>query len=99
MQVPFKFCNWFCDQVLSSVSTFSMELLKKQLICVQFTFRVGQMATETHCVLREAYSDDALIQIMTHKWFRCFKNGRTSTDDDEQSGQPFKIWNSSRPCE
>jgi hypothetical protein len=34
-----------------------MELLKEQIICVQFSFKVGQMATETCRVLREAYSD------------------------------------------
>jgi hypothetical protein len=64
-----------------------MELLREQIICVQFSFKVRKMATETHRVLREAYSDDALSQIMTHKWFKCFKNRRTSTDDDDQSGR------------
>jgi hypothetical protein len=33
----------------------------------------------------EAYGDDALSQTMTYEWFRRFENGRTSTDNDEQS--------------
>jgi hypothetical protein len=30
--------------------------------------------------------DDDLSQTMTYKWFKCFKNGRTSTDGYKQSG-------------
>jgi hypothetical protein len=26
--------------------------------------------------------------MMTYEWFKHFKNGRTSMDDNEQSGQP-----------
>jgi hypothetical protein len=37
-------------------------------------------------MLREAYGDDASSQMMTYEWFKRFKNGRTSTDD-EQSGR------------
>jgi hypothetical protein len=39
--------------------------------------------------LREAYGDHALSQTTTYKWFKRSKNGRTSMDDDEQSGQPL----------
>jgi transposase len=38
-------------------------------------------------MLPEAYSDDACRQMTTYEWFKRFKNGRTSTDDDEQSGR------------
>jgi hypothetical protein len=44
-------------------------------------------AAETHNMLLEAYSDDALSQTMTYKWFIFFKN-RTSTDDNEWSDRP-----------
>jgi hypothetical protein len=74
-------------------------LLKEQIICVQFSFLVGKTASETHNVLHEAYSDDALSQTVTHKWFKCFKSGRASTDDDEQSGRPSKIRNLNCPGE
>jgi hypothetical protein len=42
-------------------------------------------AAETHNMLCEAYSDDALSQTMTYKWSKRFKNRRTSMDD-EHSG-------------
>jgi hypothetical protein len=63
-----------------------MESVKEQRICVKFCFRVGKTAAETHNMLLEAYSDDASSQTMTCKWFKRFKNGRTSIDDDQQSG-------------
>jgi hypothetical protein len=39
-------------------------------------------------MLREAYSIDALSQMTTYEWFKHFKNGRDSMDD-ERSGQPL----------
>jgi hypothetical protein len=60
-----------------------MESVGKQGICVKFCFKA-----ETHNMLRETYGDDALSQTTTYKWFKCFKNGRTSMDDDERSGRP-----------
>jgi hypothetical protein len=39
-------------------------------------------------MLCEAYGNDALSQMTTYEWFKHFKNGRTSMDDDERSGRP-----------
>jgi hypothetical protein len=86
--VPFSFYNWYCDQVCCYLGPFSMESVKEQRICFNFCFKVRKVATETHNMLREAYSDDAWSQMTTYKWFKRFKNGRTSTHDDQQSGQP-----------
>jgi hypothetical protein len=58
---------------------------KEQRICIKFCIEVGKTAAETHNMLREAYGDDALNQTTTYEWFKSFKNGRTSTDDDERS--------------
>jgi hypothetical protein len=63
-----------------------MESVKEQRICVKFCSRVGKTAAETHNMLLEAYDDDALSQMTTYERFKRFKNGRTSTDDDERSG-------------
>jgi ribosomal protein L37E len=68
--------------------TFHMESGKEQRVCVKFCFRVGKTTAETHNMLCEACGNDALCQMMAYAWFKCFKNGRTSTDDDEQSGGP-----------
>jgi hypothetical protein len=39
-------------------------------------------------MLREAYGDDVLSQMMTCEWFKHFKNGKTLMDGDKRSGRP-----------
>jgi hypothetical protein len=56
-----------------------------QRICFKLCFKVGQRSAETHSVLREVYGN-MLSQMKTYRWCRCFKNWRTSADDDEWSG-------------
>jgi hypothetical protein len=65
-----------------------MELVKEQRICVKFSFKVRKSPAETHRMLRKTYGNDALGQTTTYEWFKRFKNGRTSMDDDELSGRP-----------
>jgi hypothetical protein len=64
-----------------------MESVKEQRISVEFCFKVGKTAAETH-MLCEAYNDDASIRTMTYEWFKRFRTGRISTDDDELHGRP-----------
>jgi len=45
------------------------------------------MAAETYKMLKEAFGDNALGRTQTNEWFKCFKNGRMSVDD-EHSGRP-----------
>jgi hypothetical protein len=46
---------------------------------VKFCFKLGKTAPETHNMLHEAYSNDALNQTMIHEWFKYFKYERTPT--------------------
>jgi hypothetical protein len=39
-------------------------------------------------MLKETFGDNALGLTQTYEWFKCFKNGRMSVDDDERSGRP-----------
>jgi hypothetical protein len=50
--------------IKSVVVASSMKLVKEQIICVKFCFKVGRTDTETH-MLREAYGNDALSQTMS----------------------------------
>jgi hypothetical protein len=59
-----------------------MESVKEQIFCVKFCVILGKTAAETHNMLCEAYGDDALIQTITYEWFKRFKSGRTSMDDE-----------------
>jgi hypothetical protein len=63
-----------------------MELVKEQRICVKICFQVRKTAAEIHSMLHEAYGNDALCQMATYKWYKCFKNGRILVDDDEVFG-------------
>jgi hypothetical protein len=63
-------------------------VVKEQRICIKFCFKVGKTVTETHSMLNEACSNDAMSQTTISEWSKHFKNGRTSTDDNKQSGQP-----------
>jgi hypothetical protein len=39
-------------------------------------------------MLKEAFGDNALGQTQTYKWFKCFKKGWMSVDDEECSQRP-----------
>jgi len=39
-------------------------------------------------MLKEAFGDNALEQTQNYEWFKGFKNGRISVDDEERSGRP-----------
>jgi transposase len=62
--------------------------VKEQRIFIKFCFKLIKTAAEIHQMLKEAFGDHALGQKQTYEWFKRFKNGRMSVDDDERSGRP-----------
>ena len=44
--------------------------------------------TEIFQLLRQAYGEDCLSRAQCHEWYRRFKSGRTSIEDDSKSGRP-----------
>ncbi|PNF38978.1 hypothetical protein B7P43_G06608 [Cryptotermes secundus] len=63
--------------------------LREQRVCIKFCFKLGKTAAETHQMLKQALGENNLGQTQTSNWYKRFKNGRTSTDDD-RSGRPSK---------
>jgi hypothetical protein len=61
---------------------------KEQRICIKFCFKLKKTAAETHRMLKEAFGDNAMSQSKTCLWYKRFKDGRTSVNDDERSGRP-----------
>jgi histone-lysine N-methyltransferase SETMAR len=61
---------------------------KEQRIFIKFCFKLKKTAAETHRMLKEAFGDNAMSQSKTCLWYKSFKDGRTSVDDDERSGRP-----------
>jgi len=39
-------------------------------------------------MLQQAYGEDCLSRTQCHEWYRRFKSGRTSIEDDPTSGWP-----------
>ncbi|PNF30777.1 hypothetical protein B7P43_G06188, partial [Cryptotermes secundus] len=66
---------------------FSMADRREQRVCIKFCFKHGKTAAETHQMLKQAFGENSLGQTQTYNWYKRFKNGRTSTDDD-RSGRP-----------
>jgi len=62
--------------------------VKEQRICIKSCFKLGKAAAETHKMLKAAFGDIALGLTLTYEWFKRFKNGRMSVDDNERSGRP-----------
>jgi transposase len=44
-------------------------------------------------MLKQAFGDKAMSKTQTHKWYKHFKEGRTSIEDIERSGQPSTLKN------
>jgi hypothetical protein len=65
--------------------------VKEQRICIKFCFILGKMVSETHRMLKEALGDNVLGQTQTNEWFKRFKNGRMSVDDEERFGRPSTV--------
>ena len=59
--------------------------VREQRICIKFCFKLSKMALETHRMLKEAFGDNALGQTQTYEWFKRFKNGWISVNDEECS--------------
>jgi hypothetical protein len=62
--------------------------VKEQWICIKFCFKLSKMALKTHRMPKEAFGDNAVGQMQTYEWFKRFKNGRMSVDDEKFCGQP-----------
>jgi len=60
--------------------------VKGQRICIKFYFKLNKTAAETHRILKEAFVEQALSQARTFEWFKRFKDGRESVEDDKHSG-------------
>ena len=61
--------------------------VKEQRTCIKFCFKLNKTAAETHRMLKEAFGEQALSHARTFEWFRCFKDGWESAEDDKYSGR------------
>jgi len=50
--------------------------------------KIGKSVTETFEMLKIAFREEAMGRTQMYEWWKLFKEGRTSVDDDLRSGQP-----------
>jgi hypothetical protein len=50
--------------------------------------KLGESASETLEMLREAFGEYSLSQTIVFEWHSYFKVGRMSVEDDNRSGRP-----------
>ena len=58
-----------------------------QRICINFCFNLGKSCTQTIEMIKKAFVDESMGITHIKKWYRRFKNGRTSVDIDPRSGR------------
>ena len=61
--------------------------VKDQWIRIKFCFILGKAVSLTHRMIKEVFGDNVLGQTQTNEWFKRFKNGWMSVDDEERSGR------------
>ena len=70
------------------IAIFTMCESIEQCICIKFCFKIGKTTTEMNQLLQQAYREDAMGRTQVFDWFRRFKEGRTSVENDPHSGRP-----------
>ena len=55
--------------------------VKEQRICIKFCFKLNKTAAETHRMLKEAFSEQALSHAKKCEWFKRFKYGQKSVEN------------------
>lgn len=65
-----------------------MSEINEQRVCIKFCLKLGKNATETYTMIKTAFGNDYLSRSVIFEWFKRFKDGRQSTEDDPRSGRP-----------
>jgi transposase len=60
----------------------------EQRAAIKFYFELGKSAAKTYELLQKVYGSDSLSRSMTFEWFKRFREGQESLEDDERSGRP-----------
>ena len=64
-----------------------MAEVDEQRVCIKFCVRLGKTGSETFEMLKQAFGVSCMSRSRTFEWFGRFKNGRTSTANDDCSGR------------
>ncbi|KAJ8959646.1 hypothetical protein NQ318_021833 [Aromia moschata] len=60
----------------------------EQRVHLKFLVKLGKTFTETYSMLKEVYGNECLSRTQVFEWFKRFKVGRETTEDDPYPGRP-----------
>jgi len=78
----------YCISSLRFSDIGGMADVDEKRVCIKFCVSWGKMESETFEMLKQAFGDSCMSRSRTFEWFGSFKNGRTSTANDDRSGRP-----------
>ena len=55
---------------------------------IKFCYKLEKMVTETHEMLVQVYRTEAVSRKCVYDWFKRFRNGKETTEDEPYSGRP-----------
>ncbi|KAJ8963398.1 hypothetical protein NQ318_018877 [Aromia moschata] len=60
----------------------------EQRVNLKFLVKLGKTFTEAYAMLKEVYGNERLFRTQVFEWFKRFKEGRETTEDDPRPGRP-----------
>jgi len=85
-----------CTSCLRFSDIGGMSEVEEQRLCPKFCVRFGKTGSETFEMFKQAFGDSCMSHSRVFEWFGHFKNGRTSTANDDRSIRPSTTKTSSK---
>ena len=60
----------------------------EQRVNIKFCYKLGKTAKETHEMLVQVYGTGAVSRKCVYDWFKLFRDGKETTEDEPRSGRP-----------
>jgi len=73
---------------LWAVERSQCESAMEQRVNIKFCYKLGKTAMETHGMLVQVYGTEAVSRKCVYNWFKCFHDGKETTEDEPCSGRP-----------
>lgn len=78
----------FCEQQKVNLAIFTMSEIIQQRSFIKVCVRNEISAAETLRMLQKAFGEETLSKSRVYEWYKMFKEGRESVEDDARPGRP-----------